>query len=265
MASALLESLSGLTDRHVSALLGVSRAFFPPEQRAAIVARQKAVPSLSLPSPGKTDARKTRKLPAVPVTPARRAQKPVFNEHAQRPAILSAGSVPLTQLPSGALSRANVPLYDTDNGAAVIQPSPLLPSQANAVDRTLAKRIYEAIKSDNMRDLERVAAKCKFSEHQFWSSLPGLHSCWTGTTPLHVAAMSGSHGVLRYLLQDNHLPVNTVADFGDTPLHVACWRGDETAVRILLESGADLEARNEKRGEQRPLHIAALKVSAVAL
>lgn len=66
----------------------------------------------------------------------------------------------------------------------------------------------------------------------------------SGWTPLHYAATGGHIDVLQLLL-DHHAYVDSESPNGSTPLMMAAMYGTLGAVRILLEAGADPAIKNE--------------------
>ena len=67
-----------------------------------------------------------------------------------------------------------------------------------------------------------------------------------GYTPLHEAAASGKHEVLKYLLnKTSKTDVNYRANSGYTPLHLAAISGHDKCVRELLIHGADVSCVDE--------------------
>jgi len=75
-----------------------------------------------------------------------------------------------------------------------------------------------------------------------------------GTTPLHLAAGYG-HKEVAELLLANKAGVNAAAKTGDTPLHLAAFHGHNDVVALLLASKAKVNAR-DKAG-LTPLRMAA--------
>lgn len=64
-----------------------------------------------------------------------------------------------------------------------------------------------------------------------------------GTTPLHVAAKSGNHSIVHFLLQSG-ADVNALDISGLTPLYLAVESGHVQTVCILLQAGADTTFMN---------------------
>lgn len=75
-----------------------------------------------------------------------------------------------------------------------------------------------------------------------------------GRTPLHAAALSGSEGAARRLLDGGADP-SAADDYGTTPLHLACRGGSVALVQLLLSHGSDPNARSA--AGTTPLHEAA--------
>lgn len=80
-----------------------------------------------------------------------------------------------------------------------------------------------------------------------------------GRSAVHLAALSGDSSILRLLLvhlgeQHAHL-VNTVDYHGLQPLHLAVKRDGERCLRLLVESGAKINAPEQKSG-CTALHLA---------
>ena len=76
-----------------------------------------------------------------------------------------------------------------------------------------------------------------------------------GSTPLHVAAMTGHKDVVELLLASK-ARVNARANVGDSPLHLAAFHGHKDVAELLLASKAKVNAR-DKAG-LTPLRVAAL-------
>jgi len=74
-------------------------------------------------------------------------------------------------------------------------------------------------------------------------------------TPLHYAAVSGLHDIVRYLV-DQHGQVVDALGFSsnETPLSSASRSGHLEVVRVLLQYGADASAQDKRKST--PLHRA---------
>jgi len=73
-----------------------------------------------------------------------------------------------------------------------------------------------------------------------------------GNTALHDAAMYGRNNVVRYLLENRFIDVNSKNHMGNTPLHNACFYARQEVLATLLEFEADATHENEYK--QMPLH-----------
>ena len=94
----------------------------------------------------------------------------------------------------------------------------------------------------------------------FWSEESSSRAAWwsmyreehgyggmTGTTPLHIAAISSYSALLDYLLENGRTDEIQKADsWGFHPFYWACYSGDIYAVQRLVKAGADV---NTKRHE----------------
>ena len=65
-----------------------------------------------------------------------------------------------------------------------------------------------------------------------------------GTTPLHLAALSGNKEIVEFLL-NNNVNINPLDQGGMTPLYGAALGGDTEIINILLKNGADKNIINE--------------------
>ena len=73
-----------------------------------------------------------------------------------------------------------------------------------------------------------------------------FHSSIPLSTPLHAACFQGHLEVVRLLVSQPGIELNTLDIDGHTPLMVAVEGGHETTVRLLLEKGADPKVKNSK-------------------
>jgi len=67
----------------------------------------------------------------------------------------------------------------------------------------------------------------------------------TGWTPLHYAA-SGGHARLISLLLENNAYIDAESPNGSTPLMMAAMYGSEGSVKLLLQEGADTKIKNQQ-------------------
>ena len=65
-------------------------------------------------------------------------------------------------------------------------------------------------------------------------------------SPLHMAARSASALMARSLTERNSSWVNMRASYGRTPLHIAAEEGSADVCEALLESGADVNAKDDR-------------------
>ena len=65
-----------------------------------------------------------------------------------------------------------------------------------------------------------------------------------GRTPLHLAVIEASPGMVTRLIDAAPDAVGLVDDIGRTPLHDAAVRRDPDVVRLLVSAGADPDARD---------------------
>lgn len=63
-------------------------------------------------------------------------------------------------------------------------------------------------------------------------------------TLLHTGVYSGNEQLLRYLINDLSIPVNSINKYRMTPLHYAVSNSDIGAVTIILNSGAFVDAQD---------------------
>ena len=79
-----------------------------------------------------------------------------------------------------------------------------------------------------------------------------------GNTPLACAAWKGHEGVVKILLEQDHVSPDGPCRDGQTPLGWAAWKGHEGVVKILLEQNHVSPDRPDRHG-QTPLGCAAWK------
>ncbi|TAL76742.1 MAG: ankyrin repeat domain-containing protein [Burkholderiaceae bacterium] len=73
----------------------------------------------------------------------------------------------------------------------------------------------------------------------------GAHVNRLGWTPLHYAASKGNLAMVKLLIADKAI-INAPSPDGTTPLMMAAFSGSENVVNALLEAGADATTRNLK-------------------
>ena len=66
-----------------------------------------------------------------------------------------------------------------------------------------------------------------------------------GDSALHHACRGKFINVVRLLLSEDSVNVNSTNFFSDTPLHIACKTGSIMCIRLLLEHGADTNHKNK--------------------
>ena len=76
----------------------------------------------------------------------------------------------------------------------------------------------------------------------------------------HTNATSNEKAVTVKLLIDNGADVTAQDETHSTPLHLAAFSGSVEAVRLLIECGADVTAQDQRY--RTPLHLASSRVSA---
>jgi ankyrin repeat protein len=73
---------------------------------------------------------------------------------------------------------------------------------------------------------------------------------YTGRTPLHLAVMSSTPGIVQLLVDAGARLVARIAD-GRTALHLAAERGDVQIVKILMDKSLENEAEEDEKQEQK--------------
>ncbi|XP_075985740.1 transient receptor potential cation channel subfamily A member 1-like [Anticarsia gemmatalis] len=63
---------------------------------------------------------------------------------------------------------------------------------------------------------------------------------YTGSTPLHIAAIYNNVEIAKIIMKNNPDTVHKVNDLDWTPLHTACQHGSRDLITMLLKEGADL-------------------------
>lgn len=102
-------------------------------------------------------------------------------------------------------------------------------------------------------DLEIVKLLCKFSG---LSINQLMRQSKQGLSPLHTAILYDQIEILKFLVNEQHFPLNQQALHGLTPLNFAVSQMKENAVKILLDAGADLEIRSTFTFRGTPLLMA---------
>ena len=72
---------------------------------------------------------------------------------------------------------------------------------------------------------------------------------------IHHACRYGNFPIVKYLVEQQKVNINSPLFNGVTPLHIACAKGYFSIVQVLVENGANLEA-TEKRYNETPLFAA---------
>lgn len=82
-----------------------------------------------------------------------------------------------------------------------------------------------------------------------------------GSTPMHMAANSGQHSIVQWLLTKEG-DANDANKAGDTPLHIAARGGFKLVVSVLLAGGAK---QSTNRQGKAPLEVCVEKECAKLL
>eukprot|EP00052_Salpingoeca_macrocollata_P025361 m.231069 g.231069 ORF g.231069 m.231069 type:complete len:159 (-) comp22420_c1_seq1:63-539(-) len=77
-----------------------------------------------------------------------------------------------------------------------------------------------------------------------------------GETALHLACLTGRSDVVRLLLEQPDIDLNTNTPGRCMPLHLACLKGHRDVVRLLVGAGCDLHSRNARRETPRDVAVA---------
>ena len=104
-------------------------------------------------------------------------------------------------------------------------------------------------------DVEGVRKLCSTDPQ-----LPWHRRLTDGSTPLHIAILSGSMEVANYLIQQPGVDVDSKNDGGETPLHLSATMGDTRMATWLFEHGANVNAPDSSR--TTPLQKAVMAGSA---
>lgn len=131
----------------------------------------------------------------------------------------------------------------------------------NAVDLRHNSPLHYAAMNDSQSEIVDVLLSARGidvdAKMSFAQDVPGRDP--PSATPLHIAAMTGSHSIVEKLIAGGSRAVNVGARNSITALHFAAmWNHAETA-RVLLTSWAFVDARNSNYWT--PLHFAALRNS----
>lgn len=106
----------------------------------------------------------------------------------------------------------------------------------NAVDEEQLTPLHLAIRSKNEKIVELLT-----TQRSIIIDVKDVN----GSTPLHLASISGSNEIIRMVLAAG-AEVNAKDSTGMTPLHWASVQGDEEAVKLLLQQGADIHVTDEE-------------------
>ncbi len=107
--------------------------------------------------------------------------------------------------------------------------------------------IFDAVKAGDLDQIRALVAKD--------ASLIEAKDA-NGSTPLHIAAGTGSTPTVELLLSLGAL-IDSVNPAGRTPLHEAIWARKPQAALALIAKGADIRKSGDGMG-RTPLHLAAL-------
>jgi ankyrin repeat protein len=77
-----------------------------------------------------------------------------------------------------------------------------------------------------------------------------------GTSPLHLAALTGNARLIQYLLGHDSVDIESKNAHGETPLHYASISRSTPAIQILCERGASVNAQTQLHAT--PIHYAVL-------
>jgi len=78
-----------------------------------------------------------------------------------------------------------------------------------------------------------------------------------GSMPIHVAAMFGHLGIVKYLIEENNVDINVKSMVSEkTPLHCAAEEGKLNVVDYLVKAGAHIDQPCNEKGEATALQLA---------
>ncbi|HEY5345446.1 MAG TPA: ankyrin repeat domain-containing protein [Verrucomicrobiae bacterium] len=112
--------------------------------------------------------------------------------------------------------------------------------------------LLQAARCDNVADsVQMVAALLKTGADVNYKENypnPAFHSALPLSTPLHHACYNGNSAVVKLLLDQQGIELNTIDVDNYTPLMWAARKGNSEIVALLLKAGADPSIKN-KNGE----------------
>lgn len=122
------------------------------------------------------------------------------------------------------------------------------------------KDVNELMKSSNARDL--LVQFLKKGDQEMAISLIAknkdlLKKDIHGENVLHIASSLGRPELVRRLVEEFEIDINSLNKKGESALHIASKRGFVEVVKVLVEKGSDLSIRNKKR--ETPLEVAKKK------
>lgn len=110
-------------------------------------------------------------------------------------------------------------------------------------------------------DEDMVRQQWKYLETLGFAKDKPLRPDSNGNLSVHIAAMNNMHDMVRHLITQGRVPLNSQGQLGDTPLGWAADKGHVKTVRTLLELRADpgrTRTTTYAKKRQTPLWVAAV-------
>jgi ankyrin repeat protein len=160
-------------------------------------------------------------------------------------------AMPAHTMPAQVTTPTQVIAVDVPSSQPVVMPQPVAtsPSPQAATPEYIPpqRNIFEAAKEGTVRDIE-------FFANNNPQSINFTND--DGDTLLHIAAVSNSVEVVKYLVEGKGINVNMRNNKNqDMPLHKAAAGGNLAVVKYLIERGAPVDAKNAV--DFMPLQVAA--------